>query len=444
MKLFNTKSNKLEQFVPIQKDRVSMYVCGPTVHNHAHIGNARPMVIFDTLKKTLEALGYVVEYVSNYTDVEDKIINKAVEEQVSEEVITARYIAAYEALRTALGVQVPDANPRVTENMAEIIDFINELIDAGSAYVSAGDVYFSVDSITNYGSLSHQNLEDLVVGARIEENTKKRNPLDFTLWKTTEQGVHWKAPWSKGRPGWHTECVVMINEHFKQDTIDIHGGGQDLKFPHHENENAQQMALHHTDLANYWMHNAMVHIDGDEMHKSLGNAVDAKTLIEQLGRPVVRWLLIRTHYRQTLNLSEQTIAQAQTEINRMEQALRGASVLLQREGYKTKGTNTQQFYPEFLEAMRDDMNTPNAIKVLFDGLKALNAEMRTREINLQSVDNLVQELCSMLNILGIELNLPILSENDIGLFYTWDEAKKEKNFELADSLRAELQQRGLL
>ncbi len=444
MKLFNTKTNAIETFVPIHEKQVSLYVCGPTVHDKAHIGNARPLVVFDTLKKTLEALGYSVDYVSNYTDVDDRIIEKAQAENIDETEYTEHYIDLYETLRQNLGAHQPNATPRVTETMEDIIQFIEALIEAGAAYEAEGDVYFSVDYIDNYGSLSHQNLEELQVGSRVKENVKKQNPLDFTLWKKTETGIAWPTRWSTGRPGWHTECVVMINQHFKQPTIDIHGGGQDLKFPHHENENAQQEALHQHGLANYWIHNAMVNIDGGEMHKSLGNAVDAQELIDQLGSNVVRWLLISTHYRQVLNLTDQTITQAKAEIERIEQALKSAQVTLLRQQFHSEEDLELAFYPEFLSAMKDDLNTPNAIKIIFDAIKALNASLRTREVNYHKVNSIMNEVYRMLNILGISFKKIVLSAFDIELFDNWDKAKQNRDFERADQIRAQLQARGLL
>lgn len=271
MKLYNSLSQQLETFKPIEAGKVSMYVCGPTVYNDPHIGNARPIVVFDTLKKTFEALDYEVTYVSNYTDVDDKIIKKASEEKVRETEITDRYIQAYQAVRHALHADDPQVSPRVTETMDHIIAYIQELIDQKAAYQVGGDVYFRVSHVSEYGQLSNQKIEDLLVGARIDQNDQKENPLDFTLWKATDQGVKWDSPWSKGRPGWHTECVVMIKDVFQKPHIDIHGGGLDLKFPHHENELAQCQAHDHEHLANYWLHNGMINVDGAKMAKSVGN-----------------------------------------------------------------------------------------------------------------------------------------------------------------------------
>ena len=250
MKLYNSYTLKEEEFKPIKEGEVSMYVCGPTVYNHAHIGNARPIVVFDTLRRTLEALGYKVKFVSNFTDVDDKIINKALEEGTTEKEVAERYIDAYNDVRKQLNVIPVDVTPRVTETMDEIINFIDKLVKNGNAYEVNGDVYFSVDSDPKYGELSHQKLDDLDAGARVEENSQKKNPFDFALWKKTEKGIKWDSPWGEGRPGWHTECVVMIGKEFNHQMIDIHGGGKDLKFPHHENEVAQSECVNNHRLAN--------------------------------------------------------------------------------------------------------------------------------------------------------------------------------------------------
>ena len=295
MKLYNSYTQTVEEIRPIEEGKISMYVCGPTVYNYPHIGNARPIVVFDTLKKALTVQGYDVTFASNYTDVDDKIINTAIEQNVSEKEITDKSIKAYNDVRFGLNADLPDYAPRVTETMDQIIAFIQELIDKGAAYQVGGDVYFRVESDKNYGELSHQNIEDLVVGARIDENTMKENPLDFTLWKATDKGIQWDTPWSKGRPGWHTECVVMIQDVFKRNLIDIHGGGLDLKFPHHENEIAQCRACHSTPLANTWVHNGMINIDGTKMSKSLGNVRWAKDLIATYGGNTMRWAMISSH-----------------------------------------------------------------------------------------------------------------------------------------------------
>ncbi len=444
MKIFNSLSNRLEEFKPIKEGEVSMYVCGPTVYNNPHIGNARPIIVFDTLKKTLEASGYKVHYVSNFTDVDDKIIKKAIDEQVSESVITKRYIDAYNEDRKRLHADMPDATPKVTETMDEIIAFIDELVQQGYAYEIDGDVYFRVSKVEDYGKLSKQKVEDLMVGARIDENSKKENPLDFTLWKKTEDGIKWDTKWSKGRPGWHTECVVMIQKEFNAPLIDIHGGGLDLKFPHHENEMAQSCALHHTNIANYWMHNGMLNIDGEKMSKSLGNVILVKDIVEELGENTVRWMMLSSHYRSPLNLNDEAIAAAKSELEKLSTSLRQCYVKMQLNGYRKQGGFDESLFAPFLSAMQDDLNTPNAFKALFDANKVLNASLRVRELDYDKLDALSATIEKMLHILGIRFDPIELSEEDKKMYIEWKKAVKEKQFDIADELRAQLMQRGVL
>lgn len=444
MKLFNSLHNKVEPFKSMNENEVNMYVCGPTVYNYPHIGNARPIIVFDTLKKTFEALGYKVRFVSNFTDVDDKIIKKAIEMNVDEKAITEHFINAYNADRHSLNADLPDVTPRVTETMDEIIDFIKLLVDKGFAYEINGDVYFRVNKINDYGQLSNQQIDDLMVGARIDENTSKENPLDFTLWKKTEEGIKWDSPWSKGRPGWHSECVVMINNEFHQHQIDIHGGGMDLKFPHHENEIAQSEAAYGTHIANYWLHNGMVNIDGEKMSKSLGNVIWVKDIVEKLGGNVVRWLMLSAHYRAPLNLNDQAVETAQTELEKIKTSLKQAYVKLGLAGVEINGSEDEVLWKEFLDAMSDDLNTPNAFKALFDTNKQLNAAVRTRDIDYGKVASLIITIEKMLYVLGIKLERIVLSDDDKAVFVSWNHAKAEKDFEAADKYRAVLMERGLL
>lgn len=442
IKLYNSKTKQIEEFKPIKENEVSMYVCGPTVYNHAHIGNARPLIVFDTLRRVFEANGYEVKYVSNYTDVDDKIINKAKEEGVSEKEIAERYIAAYQKIRDDLNTEKLYATPRVTECMEDIIAFIDLLVKKGHAYEAEGDVYFRVMSIPTYGEISKQRVDDLLVGARIEENSKKENPLDFALWKKMEEGIRWESPWSMGRPGWHTECVVMINKIFGGE-IDIHGGGADLRFPHHENEVAQSRGCFGHGIANYWLHNAMININGEKMSKSLGNVWWAKDVIEKLGANVVRWLMNSVQYRGECNLSDESIETAKTELAKVETALKQAMVKLETASKTDVEKVDQESFNAFLEAMNDDMNTPNAYAVIFDTVKQLNGQVRQREINVDKVNGLVNSLLKMLNVLGIKEERLCLSEEDKALFEQWNAYKKAKDFENADKVRAVLMERGL-
>lgn len=445
MKLFNSMSQKIEEFKPITEGQVSMYVCGPTVYNYPHIGNARPIVVFDTLKRTFMALGYKVKMVSNYTDVDDKIIKVAKECGISEKEVTEKFIKAYNDDRLALHAMMPDAAPKVTETMDAIIAFIDLLVKKEHAYVVDGDVYFRVSSVENYGKLSNQQIDDLMVGARIDENSKKENPLDFTLWKRTEEGIKWESPWSVGRPGWHTECVVMINKEFDGNhLIDIHGGGMDLKFPHHENEIAQSRAAYETGIANYWIHNGMVNIDGEKMSKSLGNVIWAKDMIEKIGGDTLRWLFLSSHYRSPLNINEEAIETAKKELNKVKTPLKQAYVKAGLAGVDLKEEYDVESFHTFLTAMEDDLNTPNAFAAIFDVVKQLNQVVRQKEIDFTALGLKVNAVEKMLDVLGIENHRIVLSEEDKKMHAEWRNAVAQKDFELADKFRAQLIEKGIL
>ena len=444
MKLYNTYTLKTEEFKPIREGEVSMYVCGPTVYNHAHIGNARPIVVFDTLRRTFEALGYKVKFVSNFTDVDDKIINKALEEGVSENEIAERYIEAYNELRSSLNIIPVDVTPRVTETMDEIISFIDTLVNNGSAYVVDGDVYFSVEADEKYGELSHQKLDDLNAGARVETNDLKRNPLDFALWKKTEKGIKWDSPWGEGRPGWHTECVVMIGKEFNHAMIDIHGGGKDLKFPHHENEMAQSECANHHHLANYWVHNGMLETKGGKMSKSLGNTQWAKDVIAENGANLVRWFLLSGKYRDSLIYDDETFTAARTELSKIETALKQAEVKAQISGVEFGDEYDEAKYQEFLDQMADDLNTPNAYMVIFDTLKLLNQALRVKEVDFKAVEKEYNAIEKMLEILGIFIDKVVMSDEDKETYRKWNEAKANKDFETADKYRSQLIEKGIL
>lgn len=444
MKLYNSYTLKTEEFVPIEEGKVSMYVCGPTVYNHAHIGNARPIVVFDTLRRMMEALGYKVKFVSNFTDVDDKIINKALEEGVSEREIADRYIKAYNDVRNSLNIVPLDMTPRVTETMDEIIDFIDKLVKKGNAYVVDGDVYFSVESDPMYGELSHQKLEDLNAGARVEANDLKKNPQDFALWKKTEKGIKWDSPWGEGRPGWHTECVVMIGKEFNHGLIDIHGGGKDLKFPHHENEMAQSECCNGHRLANYWIHNGMLETKGGKMSKSLGNTQWAKDVIAEHGANLVRWFLLSGKYRDSLIYDDETFNAAKTELNKITTVLKQVEVKSQIEGIELKDDFNQEKYDEFLAQMADDLNTPNAYMVIFDTVKLLNQSLRTRDIDWDKVAENYNAIEKMLEILGVFIDKTVLSDEDKETYKKWNEAKAAKDFETADLYRKTLMEKGIL
>lgn len=443
IRLYNTKTLQIEEFKPIHEGHVDMYVCGPTVYNYAHIGNARPMIVFDVLKRLFEAEGYSVTYVSNFTDVDDKIIKKAAEENTTEAVIAQRYIDAYQEVRTLLNTELPDITPRVTETMDKIIEFIDRLVKTGHAYEANGDVYFSVESVPTYGEISHQHLDQLEAGARIETNDQKKNPYDFALWKKTDMGIKWNSPWGEGRPGWHTECVVMINDNIG-DCIDIHGGGMDLKFPHHENEAAQQEAMHGNTLANYWVHNAMVNIDGQKMSKSLGNTMWAKDVVLSLGTNLTRWLVSSVHYRKELNFSDETIETARKELDKVLTPLKQAYIKAALANYVMGDDYDKESYRAFLDCLDDDMNTPNAYAVIFETVKKLNQTLRQREIDFAQVALYRNAVEKMLNVLGIVVDKPVIGETEKELFAKWNQAKADKDFDSADKYRNELAEKGLL
>ena len=444
MKLYNTYSLQVEDFKPIREGEVSMYVCGPTVYNHAHVGNARPIVVFDTLRRVLEACGYKVTYVSNFTDVDDKIINKAIEDGTDEKTVAETYIDAYNNVRSQLNVIPLDATPRVTRTMDEIIAFIDQLVKEGAAYEVNGDVYFSVDADSKYGELSHQRVDELQVGARVEENSQKKNPLDFALWKKTEKGIQWDSPWGRGRPGWHTECVVMIGKQFGPGMIDIHGGGKDLKFPHHENEVAQSEIVNHHHLANYWIHNGMLAFDGEKMSKSLGNVRLAKDVIGQLGANLTRYFLLSVRYRDVLNFTDDAIAAARSELDKIVQALKQVEIRAQLGQLELNESYNVDRYNEFMQDMEDDLNTPNAYTVIIDVVKQLNQALRSREVDSDIVSKNYNALRMMLDILGIKIDKIVMSEEDKNLYKQWLAAKSAKDFATADVLREQLQQRGVM
>lgn len=447
MRLFNTLTNKKEEFKPIEEGKVSIYICGPTVYNHAHIGNTRPMIVFDVLRRTFEYLGNDVTFVSNYTDVDDKIIKAAKAEGITEKELTNKYIKAYEDVRAGLNIEDPTYKPRVTETMPEIINFIQALIDKGYAYEVDGDVYFRVTKVKEYGMLSGIKVEDLIAGASDRtlsvDDKKKESTTDFALWKKTNEGIQFDTPWSKGRPGWHTECVVMINKLFKDGKIDIHGGGQDLKFPHHENEIAQSMAYNGHPIANYWMHNQMINIDGEKMSKSLGNVLWAKDLIVEFGCNVFKWLMLSTHYRNPLNMTDDVIAGVRKEVSKVENATKNASLYLQvnhvpAHDYKKETVDAM------VNALEDDLNTSLALTQVLDQVKVLNQVMRVREKDNDVIATEYATLVKMGDVLGFLFEGTKLSEEDIALYEEWNAYKKEKNFDEADRVRKELTERGIL
>ena len=445
MKIFNTLTNKKEEFKPLREGEVSIYVCGPTVYNYVHIGNTRPMIVFDVLRRTFEYLGYKVTFVSNFTDVDDKIIKAAKAEGITEKELTDKYIAAYEDVRRNLNLLFPTYAPRVTNTMDAIIKFIDNLVKSGYAYEVDGDVYFRVSKIDEYGQLSGIKIEDLVAGAseRIDENDKKEESTDFALWKKTDEGIRFDSPWSKGRPGWHTECVVMINDIFEGGKIDIHGGGQDLKFPHHENEIAQSMACHHHPIAHTWMHNQMINIDNQKMSKSLGNVIWAKDMVAELGCNVVKWFMLSSHYRNPLNLTEEVLNSVKKEVAKVDNVIKSVSLYLQVNHIANENYN-KAAVDGMVGALEDDLNTSLALTKILDQVKKLNLAFRQKEKNDKAIAIEYQTLLEMTAVIGFVFEPRKLNAAELEIYQAWLEAKQNKDFETADKLRTQLIEKGII
>ena len=443
IKFYNSLSNLQEDFITQENKKVSMYVCGPTVYNYPHIGNMRPVVVFDTLRRFLTYVGYDVTYVSNYTDVDDKIIKAAKAEGKSEKELTDFYIKEFEKTVKGIGSQVPSITPRVTEYMDKIIAYVDNLVKIGAAYVVDGDVYFRVEKIKDYGALSGINVEDLRVGARVEENTQKESPLDFALWKKTDEGIKWESPWGLGRPGWHTECCVMIDTIFPKHFIDIHGGGYDLKFPHHENEIAQSEATHGNKIAKYWMHNAFINFGNEKMSKSLGNVVYAKDMIAEYGGPVTRLVILNAHYRQPVNFTEETVTQAQQEIARMQMAYKQAALKLQANGVDLE-KGKPVYINKFLEALADDLNTANALAELYNLLKDINQQIRNKETDYALLNDQFKTLTDMFYVLGLDIKYVKFDEEISSLYKDYLLSKENKDFAKSDEIRKVLIEKGVM
>lgn len=441
IRFYNSLSGKIEEFKPIKEKEVSIYVCGPTVYNDPHIGNMRPVVFFDTFRKFLEEVGYSVKYVSNYTDVDDKIIKKAIEEKKTEKEITTFYIAEYEKCLEDLNVAKAYENPKVTDYMNSIISYINGLVEKGAAYVNDGEVFFNVAQDEKYGELSKINIEDLISGARIEQNSKKQNPLDFLLWKNTDEGIKWESPWCLGRPGWHTECCVMIDTIFKG-MIDIHGGGIDLKFPHHENEIAQAEAMHHNHIANYWLHTAMMDIKGQKMSKSLGNVILAKDAIKEYGADTIRLLLLNCDYRSVLNFSDDTEKDASSIVTKLSSVYKQLNLLLNVNGIDLNG-NSAKVKP-FLENLANDINIPNGVTNLLDLIKEANVELRKKDKDLNILKEDFYAITKISYILGLHFTPSKLSDDDLSIYKAYLLAKENKEFAKSDELRKTLIEKNIL
>ncbi|MFQ3546403.1 cysteine--tRNA ligase [Halobacillus rhizosphaerae] len=449
--VFNTLTRKKEPFQPLQEGKVNMYVCGPTVYNYIHIGNARPAIVFDMVRRYFEYRGYDVKYVLNFTDVDDKLIKAA--NELGEEVpdIANRFIDAYLEDVGALGVKEAAHHPRVTENMEEIISFIKGLIEKGFAYEAEGDVYFRTRKFDSYGKLSHQSIDELRTGARIEVGEKKEDPLDFTLWKEAKSGeISWESPWGEGRPGWHIECSAMAKKYLGE-TIDIHAGGQDLTFPHHENEIAQSEAHNETSFARYWMHNGYINIENEKMSKSLGNFVLAHDLVKKHDPQVIRFFMLSVQYRHPINFSDELLKGAKSSFERIQNAFENikhrkqASMNLKEDGEKWL-QEIEQHKQQFIKEMDDDFNTANAISVLFDLTKSANLYLQSEQTVTAVLEAYEQTLKELTQVLGIKLErqTELLDEEIESLIEERIQARKDRNFERADQIRDELKDRNII
>ena len=454
MKIYNTLTRKKEEFVPIEEGKVSMYVCGPTVYNYFHIGNARPFVVFDTMRKYLEYRGYKVKYVQNFTDVDDKIINRAKEEGLTAGEVSEKYIDEYYKDAAALNIKKATVHPKVTETIPDIIKFIQDLIDLGYAYESDGDVYYRARKFEGYGKLSGKNIDDLISGARIAVGEKKEDPLDFALWKARKEDseIAWESPWGMGRPGWHIECSTMSKKYLG-DTIDIHAGGQDLQFPHHENEIAQSEAHSGKPFAHYWMHNGYINIDGIKMSKSLGNFRTVRDLLGAYDGEVLRFLILSGQYRGPIDFGEEILTQSQNGLNRMRNAksnlkhlIATGSGTMTREEKETLA-EFDRFREKFIEVMDDDLNTADAISVIFDLITAVNTAVKdgaSKEFAQKCLD-LLMELATILGLLQQDPEAEV-TEVDPEIQALIDErqaARKAKNFARADEIRDQLKAKGI-
>lgn len=455
MKIYNTLTKRKEEFIPLEEGKVKMYVCGPTVYNFIHIGNARPMIVFDTVRRYMEYKGYEVNYVSNFTDVDDKIIAKAVEEGVSADEISSRYIKECKKDMADMNVKEATTHPLATQEIDGMIDMIQTLIDKGFAYEVNGTVYFRVKNFKEYGKLSHKNLEDLQSGFRalqVSGEDQKEDPLDFVLWKPKKEGEpFWVSPWSEGRPGWHIECSVMSKKYLGEE-IDIHAGGEDLIFPHHENEIAQSECCNGKQFARYWMHNAFLNIDNRKMSKSLGNFFTVREIGEKYDLQVLRFFMLNAHYRSPLNFSAELMEASTNALDRIITCVEQLKHLLET-APKTEMTETEQklkeeaqgFVKKYEEAMEDDFNTADAIAAIFELVKFANTKA-DGESTEAFVTYLLDTIVHLSDVMGLLVNkeAEVLDEDIERLIAERQAARKEKNFKRADEIRDELAAMGII
>ena len=455
MKIYNTMSKRKEEFVPLEEGKVKMYVCGPTVYNFIHIGNARPMIAFDTVRRYFEYKGYDVNFVSNFTDVDDKIIKKAIEEGVTADEISKRYIAECKKDMEAMNIKPATKNPLATEEIGGMIEMIRTLIEKGYAYEKNGTVYFRTRKFKDYGKLSHKNLDDLQSGGRtllVTGEDEKEDPLDFVLWKPKKEGEPaWQSPWGEGRPGWHIECSEMSKKYLGEQ-IDIHAGGEDLIFPHHENEIAQSEAANGKEFAKYWMHNGFLNIDNRKMSKSLGNFFTVREISEKYDLQVLRFFMLSAHYRSPLNFSAELMESARSGLNRIVTAAENLKFLIgnasaekMTEEEKEKFEKSKEYVDSFEKAMDDDFNTADAIAAVFELVKYINTTA-DGESSGEYLESLLKRLVSLTDVLGIivEKEDEILDADIEALIAERQAARKEKNFARADQIRDELLAKGII
>ncbi len=447
IKLYNSKTNKKEEFKPVEEGKVRMYSCGPTVYNYFHIGNARPFIIFDTLRRFMEYVGYEVTFVQNFTDIDDKMIKRANEEGITVKELAEKFIEEYFKDAGALGIKPATVHPRATDHINEIIELVKTLEEKGYAYNVDGDVYFRVKKFAAYGKLSHQPLENLEAGARIDVGEQKEDPMDFALWKAQKEGEPaWESPWGMGRPGWHIECSAMANKYLGK-TIDIHSGGKDLIFPHHENEVAQSEAAHGCEFANYWLHNGYINVDNRKMSKSLGNFFTVRDVVKEFEPEVVRFFMLSAHYRNPINFSHELLIQAKSGLERIYTCMSNLEFMAKNSN--AEGTDIsdklEQFKNKFIEAMEDDINTADAIAAIFDIVYFANTEINAESSKKACEDTLalIKELGGVLGVLNNKKDDNLDSEIE-DMIEQRNQARKAKDFKTADEIRDKLKARGII
>lgn len=450
MKIFNTLTRKKEEFKPIEEGKVKIYACGPTVYNFIHIGNARPLCIFDVLRRFLEYIGYDVRFVQNFTDIDDKIIKRANEEGLTYKEVSEKYIEEFWKDVKGMNVREATVHPKATENIDEIIDIVSTLIDKGYAYAVNGDVYFSPSKFKEYGKLSHQPLEDLEAGARIMVGEVKKEPMDFALWKSAKPGEpYWDSPWGHGRPGWHIECSAMVRRYLGK-TIDIHCGGQDLIFPHHENEIAQSECCNGVPFAHYWMHNGYINVDNVKMSKSLGNFFTVRDVAEKYGYEPIRFLMISSQYRSPINYSTDIIEQCKASLARLYNCRDGLDFALEKAGDGAVSDELLAMFDkrrrQFIDAMSDDLNTADAIAALFELVRDINTNVIAANANKGSVEEAIKVFDELADVLGLVYDRKKESIDDEieALIEQRTQARKDRNWAEADRIRDELKAKGIV